>query len=168
MADQPDEALFRHTKETYSNSFEETVLEQYKLYVRSAENVSARRIASSRYLLTLNVALVALYGYQSSNLDSGEWMMLVPILGALVSVLWYRIIKSHKDLNVVKFRIIHELEQHLPAMFYTHEWRLVEEGRGKFYRSVTDIERWIPLAFLTLHLVLLAALAVDKLQDYTT
>ena len=168
MADQSDGALFRYTKETYSGSFEEIVLEQYKLYVQSAENVSTRRVASSRYLLTLNVALVALYGYQSSNLDSNWWIMLIPVLGTLVSVLWYRIIKSHKDLNVVKFEVIHELEQHLPAVLYTHEWRLVEEGRGKLYRSVTDIERWIPLAFLALHLVLLAALLVDRLQDCAT
>ena len=168
MADRPGGALFHYTKETYSDSFEETVLEQYKLYVKSAENVSARRVASSRYLLTLNVALVALYGYQSSNLDSDWWMMLVPVLGALVSVLWYRIIKSHKDLNAVKFGIIHELEQHLPAMLYTHEWRLIEGGRSRLYRSVTDIERWIPLAFLALHLTFFAALAVNGLQDYIT
>lgn len=163
MVDQSDGALFRCTKEIYSGSFEETVLEQYKLYVQSAENVSTRRVASSRYLLTLNVALVALYGYQSSNQDSNWWVMLVPVLGILVSVLWYRIIKSHKDLNVVKFRLIHELEQHLPAVLYTYEWRLVEEGQGRLYRSVTDIERWIPVAFLTLHLVLLAVLAADRL-----
>lgn len=164
MADQSDGALFRYTKETYSGSFEETVLEQYKLYVQSAENVSTRRVASSRYLLTLNVALVALYGYQSSNLDSGWWVILIPVLGALASVLWHQIIKSHKDLNMVKFGIIHELEQHLPIVLYTHEWQLVEEGRGRLYRSVTDIERWVPLAFLALHLVFLAALAMDGLQ----
>ena len=168
MVDQSDGALFLYTKETYNGSFEETVLEQYKLYVQSAENVSARRVASSRYLLTLNVALVALYGYQSSNLYPGWWMILVPVLGILVSVLWYRIIKSHKDLNMVKFGVIHELEKHLPAVLYTHEWRLVEGGRGRLYRSVTDIERWIPLAFLVLHFVFLVALAADRLRDYAT
>ena len=165
MTDRPKSTLFRHTTETYDGPFDEAVLELYKLYVQSAENVSARRVASSRYLLTLNVALVALYGYQSSNLDPGWWAMLVPVLGALVSVLWHRIIKSHKDLNVVKFEIIHELEQHLPASLFTHEWRLAEEGRGRSYRSVTDIEQWIPLAFLALHFVLLAVLAAHRLQD---
>ena len=38
--------------------------------MQSAENVSARRIASSRYLLTLNTALVALYGIQATTLLS--------------------------------------------------------------------------------------------------
>lgn len=168
MTERPEGTLFRYTKETYDGSFDEAILEQYKLYVQSAENVSARRVASSRYLLTLNVALVALYGYQSSNLDPGWWAMLVPVLGALVSVLWHRIIKSHKNLNVVKFEIVHELEQHLPASLYKHEWRLAEEGRGKSYRSVTDIERWVPLAFLSLHFVFLAVLAADMLREYAS
>ena len=160
-------ALFRYVKEAYGESFSADLLGQYKLYVQSAENVSARRVASSRYLLTLNTALVALYGFQSSNLDPGWWTMLVPILGFSVSVLWHRIIKSHKDLNAVKFRIIHELEQRLPATLYTYEWRLAEKGRGKPYRSVTDIELWIPLAFLALHLVLLLVLVGDSLQAWS-
>ena len=165
MAGRSDDALFRYTKETYDGPFSADLLEQYKLYVQSAENVSARRVASSRYLLTLNVALVALYGFQSSNLDPGWWTILVPILGIPVSFLWHRIIKSHKDLNDVKFRIIHEIEQLLPAALFAHEWRLANEGRGKPYRSVTDIERWIPLAFLGLHVVLLAVLAWIGLRD---
>ncbi len=90
--------------------------------------------------------------------------MLVPILGVLVSVLWHRIIKSHRDLNTVKFEIIHDLEQCLPASLYAHEWRRAEEGRGRIYRSVTDIERWIPLAFLGLHVVLFIVLAGSVLH----
>lgn len=167
MAGRLDEVLFRCTSETYGGSFKADLLEQYKLYVQSAENVSARRVASSRYLLTLNVALVALYGFQSSNFSPGWWMVLVPILGISASVLWHRIIKSHKDLNTVKFRIIHELEQCLPAALYTYEWQLAEEGRGNLYRSVTDIERWIPLAFLVLHLVLLWTFAKSSMHDWS-
>ena len=159
MTDRPEYTLIRYTAETYNGSFSNAILEQYKLYVQSAENVSARRIASSRYLLTLNAALIALYGFQSSSFSPGWLTISVPILGVLVSVLWNRIIQSHKDLNNVKFKIIHELELKLPATLYAHEWWLAEEGRGKAYRSVTDIERWIPLVFLGLHLVLLFVLA---------
>lgn len=130
MAGRLGEVLLRCTSETYGGSFKVDLLEQYKPYVQSAENVSARRVASSRYLLTLNVALVAFYGFQSSNLSSGWWIALVPVLGISVSVLWHQIIKSHKDLNAVKFRIIHELEQWLPAAIYAYEWRLAEEGEA--------------------------------------
>ena len=108
-------------KESYGDTFGSDLLEQYKLYVQSAENVSARRVASNRYLLTLNAALVALYGVQSANFGQGYWTLLIPVIGIPVSLLWYLIIKSHADLNRIKFKVIHELEQHLPAALYKYD-----------------------------------------------
>ena len=133
MADQPAGGLFSYTKGTYAGSYNSDLLEQYKLYVQSAENVSARRVASSRYLLALNTALVALYGIQAATFGQSYWTLLVPIIGVVVSQLWHLIIKSHRDLNTVKFQIIHELEKHLPAAPFDYEWQAAEEGRGKAY-----------------------------------
>ena len=164
MTDTPDRELFGHTKETYQGVFGADLLEQYKLYVQSAENVSARRLASSRYLLAVNTALVALYGFQVQGSVSVWLTLLLPILGIPVSLLWFRIIRSHRELNKVKFGIIHELEKRLPAALFTREWRLVEEGKGKSYLPVTDIERWIPLVFLALHFGLFVLLATNALS----
>ena len=165
MNDQPDEAPLLFSKQSYEGCLDDALLEQYKLYVQSAENVSARRVASSRYLLTVNAALVALYGFQSQLLKPPWLIVLVPFLGILISLVWHRVIASHRDLNAVKFEIIHELERRLPVALYTHEWRLAEGGRGKRYRSVTDIERWVPLLFLALHLFLLVVLVWNSLTD---
>ena len=154
MSQQSNGCLVHYTKETYGDSFGTDLLEQYKTYVQSAENVSARRVASSRYLLTLNIVLVTLYGIQSEGSVQSYWTTLVPILGILVSVLWYQIIKSHSDLNAVKFKIIHQLEEHLPVTLYAHEWQLAGEGRGTSYSAVTRIEKWIPIAFIVLHIAL--------------
>ena len=154
MPDKPARCLIKHTDETYGGSFYADLLEQYKLYVQSAENVSARRVASSRYLLTLNSALVALYGVQSVGFGQNYWSILIPVMGILVSVLWCEIIKSHADMNRIKFDVIHEIEEHLPAAMYRWEWQLAEEGKGKIYRSVTRIERWVPTIFGVLHVVL--------------
>ena len=153
----------------YGASFTSDLLEQYKLYVQSAENVSARRVASSRYLLTLNAALVALYGVQSAGFGQSYWTLLVPIVGIPVSLLWYLIIKSHADLNRIKFDVIHEFEQHLPAAAYKYEWHLAEEGQGKTYRAVTTIERWIPILFTALHVILaiMIVLAIAGVMDWT-
>ena len=154
MEENLENGLFNFSKETYGGSFKDDLLEQYKLYVQSAENVSARRLASSRYLLTLSSALVALYGLQSAGFSQNYWTLLIPVVGITVSVLWYRIIKSHADLNRVKFEVIYEFEQHLPAAVYKYEWHLAEEGKGKTYRTVTTIEQWVPILFAALHLVL--------------
>ena len=158
-----------HSKEAYGDSFSTDLLEQYKLYVQSAENVSARRVVSNRYLLTLNAALVALYGLQSAGFGQSYWTLLGPVIGIPVSLLWYLIIKSHADLNRIKFDVIHEFEQHLPAAMYKYEWQLAEEGHGKAYRAVTTIERWIPILFAALNVVLaiMVILAIAGVLDWT-
>ena len=86
-----------------------------------------------------------------------------------MSLLWYFIIKSHADLNRIKFDLIHEFEQHLPAAMYKYEWHLAEEGQGKAYRAVTNIERWIPFLFTALHVVLaiMIVLAIVGVMDWT-
>ena len=169
MDDQEREPLILQAEEAYGISFKADLVEQYKLYVQSAENVSARRVASNRYLLTINAALVALYGLQSANFGQDCWTLLIPVVGIPVSLLWYLIIESHADLNRVKFDVIHELEQRLPAAMYKYEWRLADGGRGKAYRAVTTIERWIPILFAALHVVLatMIILAIAGVMDWT-
>ncbi|MCY3829879.1 MAG: hypothetical protein OXF89_12155 [Rhodospirillaceae bacterium] len=132
--------------------------------LHAKKNVSARRLASSRYLLAVNVALVALYGFQAQEADSVWLTLLLPVLGIPGSLLWLQIIRSHKKLNEVKFAIIRELEEHLPAAAFAHEWRLANRGKGSTYRPVTEIESWIPLGFLALHLVLLVLFGLRALS----
>ena len=78
------------------------------------------------------------------------------------------IIKSHADLNRVKFNVIHEFEQHLPAAPYKYEWRLAEEGQGKAYKTVTTIERRIPVLFVALHvgLTIIIGLEIAGVLDW--
>ena len=168
MEDQEREPVFLQAKDSYGTSFKADLVEQYKLYVQSAENVSARRVASNRYLLTINAALVTLYGLQSANFGQGYWTLLIPVVGIPVSVLWYLIIRSHANLNTVKFKVIHELEQHLPATMYKHEWQLAEEGQGTAYRAVTKLERWLPALFAVLHvcLAIMIILAIVGVVDW--
>ena len=169
MSHESSNGFICRAEDTYGGTFHADLLEQYKLYVQSAENVSARRVASSRYLLTLNAALVALYGLQSANFGQGYWTLLIPVIGIPVSLLWYLIIKSHADLNSIKFGVIHQFEQHLPAAMYKYEWNVAEEGHGKTYRAVTTIERWIPILFAVLHAVLaiMIILAIVGFMDWT-
>ncbi len=158
MSDQGIKSLVHYTSETYGGSFNTDLLEQYKLYVQSAENVSARRVSSNRYILTVNAALVASYGFQSANSGLTIWTIPVAVAGIIISLLMWSIIKSHRDLNAVKFKVIHQFEQYLPATPYDYEWQLAQEGRGKVYRSVSQIELWIPIVFLVLHGMALASL----------
>ena len=160
MDDQPNEPLMRRTEDSYGDSFKADLLEQYKLYVQSADNASERRVASSRYLLTVNAALVAAYGFQSVLTERAVLAIPIALAGIILSLLSYSIIKSFRDLNTAKCKIIHELEKHLLAALYAYEWRLLEEGKGKAYWPTTHVEKWMPLLFLLLHVLALGASVV--------
>lgn len=146
--------LIGQTAETYGDSFRDHLLEQYKLYVASAEQISERRVSANNYLLTVNAFLVTLYSLLAASKYMSAWASLVPIAGFLVAFTWRRIITSYKDLNTVKFKVIHELEQQMPAALYAYEWRKAEEGRGKAYHPLSHLERWIPVVFMILYAVL--------------
>ncbi len=154
MPDQPTPQLIRHTKETYGDSFKADLFEQYKLYVASAEKISERRVSASNYLLTVNAFLVTLYGLVAASRYNTYWIILVPIAGVLVALTWHRIITSYRDLNTVKFKVIHELEAQMPAALYTYEWKIAEKGRGKAYHPLSHLERWIPVTFIVLYVLL--------------
>ena len=127
--------------------------------LRTAAHVA---FASNRHLLTLNVALIALYsGLQSAGYGQSYWALFRSRYGnaclpPLVSD--YQIVPG--KLNTVKFKVIHELEEHLPAALFRYEWELAEHGRGKSYSPVTHIEQWLPLAFCVLYFVLAVVLVV--------
>src|SRR5207249_10868848 len=129
-------------------------------YVESAEKISDRRVSANNYLLTVNAFLVTLYGIiVGGGRATTYWPILVPAAGVLVSLTWLRIILSYRDLNTVKFQVIHELEQHMPAALYGYEWRRAEEGRGRTYVPLSHLERWVPVIFMALY-ALLAIISV--------
>lgn len=153
MAEEPSPQLIRQTKERYGESFKADLFEQYRLYVASADKISERRVSANNYLLTVNVFLVTLYGLLAASQYRSYWTTLVPIAGVLVSLTWYRIITSYRNLNAVKFKVIHELEQQMPAAPYEYEWQIAEEGRGKAYHPLSHLERWIPIIFVVLYVL---------------
>ena len=154
MSEQTPLELVRHTKETYGDSFKADLLEQYRQYVESAEKISERRVSANNYLLTINAVLVTLYGFVSAGGPNSYWTLLVAITGILVSATWYRIIKSYRNLNTVKFLVIHEFEQHMPAAPYYYEWKIAGEGRAKTYQPLSHLECWVPIIFMVLYLLL--------------
>ena len=152
--------LFNYTKESYGGSFRADLIEQYKLYVQSAENVSARRVSSARYLLTVNAALVASYGFQFATSGHLYWLIPITLVGIVVSLLSHSIIQSHRDLNAIKFKLIQELETKLPAALYSYEWEMAKVGPKGAYRPASGIEMWIPRTMMALHAMAFAATIV--------
>ena len=164
---EPDKrSVFRSSAEAYGESFTTHLLEQYKLYVNSADNVSLRRVTSNRYLLAISAALVALYGAQSTAWGHDYWMVLIPAIGIASAWFWIQIIDSHSALNATKFKIIHEFEQHLPATPFKSEWIDVQSATSAKYKEVTKIERAIPLTFIGVHIVIFVMILLASANVY--
>ena len=163
MTDASEPQLIRQTPESYGDSFKADLFAQYKLYVESAEKISERRVAANNYLLTVNAFLVTLYGLVAASRFNTFWTILVPVAGFLVALTWHRIITSYRDLNTVKFGVIHELEQQMPAALYDYEWHKAEEGRGKAYHPLSHLERWVPIIFMVLYVLLAVVSATGVL-----
>jgi len=143
--------LISNDAAAYGDRFRDHLLDQYKLYVESAEKVSERRISASNYLLTVSSALLTLFGLVVMQM-TGRWLVIIPIAGLLVSLAWYSMVRSYKNLNSAKFKVIHEMEKHLPAALFAYEWHHCEDGKGKAYTPTTHVERWIPGVFAAVYI----------------
>ena len=134
------------------------LFEQYKLYVEMADRISSRRQTANSYFLSINTALLGFVGYINTK-DTGTFLWLVAAAGITLSYLWYRLIRSYRDLNTAKFNVVHEIEKRLPLSPYDAEWEAMGRGTNpKLYKPFTHIETGVPWVFVVLHaLVLLHA-----------
>lgn len=142
----------------YGSAYESHLLELYKLYVERADCISDRRERANSFFLTINTALVALLAkdaFKAASAIPRFLEVLVPLAAVVLCYLWYRIIRSYRDLNSAKFKIIHRIESNLPIRPYYAEWEAV--GRGKnsnLYLPFTHIEIAVPWLFLIFHVIL--------------
>lgn len=132
-----------------NEKYQSHLLDQYKLYVEMADRVSARRQSANSYFLSVNSAILAFVGYVTSK-DSSDYLWLLGISGVTLSYLWFRLIRSYRDLNTAKFEVIHAIEKRIPISPYNAEWEAM--GRGKdprLYKPISHIESGVPWVFLS-------------------
>jgi len=145
---------------------QQSLLDQYRLLVESSERVVARRQTADTFFLSINSALLIFAGVLLGQGDpisavGGTVGTLLSVIGFLVCLAWRRMTTSSRQLNTAKFKIIHLLEEHLPAAVFAAEWDAL--GRGEdpsLYRPSAGLETWIPAGLL---MVLYAAAAVASL-----
>ena len=159
MGDEVEQTLFRTDPSTFGTAeeYRSYLLEQYKIFITSAEKISDRRQTANSFYVTLNTVIITLVSYlhrgQGENLDN---YFLIPLAGVVVSYTWLRLLRSYKDLNTAKFSVIHMIENKLPLNMYDAEWEALGRGKDtKKYRSFTSLEFTIPGVFIGLHTVAL-------------
>lgn len=157
-ADALEVALTGADADGYGAKYQEHVLSQYAMYVEMADRLSARRQSANTFFLTVNTVLVAFLGVLAAERAANApvvWVLTVAAAGVTLSYSWYRLIRSYRDLNGAKFRVVHAIERRLPLRLYDAEWESVGRGeRPDLYLPLTHVELRVPWVFAVLYVVL--------------
>lgn len=164
-----DDRLFKVLPTEYGEAYQSHLLEQYKLFVESADRISQRRQQANSFFLTINTALLAVLSGMLSRstrlLPSIWWLLPVAAAGLVLCYVWYRLVLSYKGLNAGKFEVIHAIEKKLPLSLFDAEWHQVGGGKdSKKYKPFSEIETWIPWVFAALYGALIVAAGIQAVR----
>jgi hypothetical protein len=131
--------------------YQAAVMEQWKLYVEMADRISSRRGLTNTFFLTLNTAIFTVIGVLGQEgPDLTPWVLLLPLVIALGEcAAWWWLVRSYRQLNTAKFKVVGALEERLPASpYWRAEWVALGEGQNwRRYLPLTHLEQWIPVLF---------------------
>jgi hypothetical protein len=135
----------------YGPDRQKHLLEQYKLYVKTSLDVTSKRLESNKFYLTLSSIIFGIAGYLTV-INQYAIILLFSIVGMVLSVVWIQSIASYRELNAAKFRVIHELEQSMPAHLFKFEEKYYLGKR----RGLASTEKWCPIMFIALYCAIIA------------
>ena len=131
------------------------ILEIYKLHAELADRVSQRREGANRLYVSLLVGLMVFLGavlrFGAGGVPVGMILLVAGVMGSLLSVSWFVVIRSYRQLNSGKFKALHELEEKLAYPFFKREWELLAQGKEiSRYWKLTNVEVGLPCIFFLL------------------
>ena len=145
------------------------LFDMYKLMVEMADRISARRATANSFFFTLHSGLAAIVGLLNSARQSEQsgapetvdrfGLSFVAIIGLVLAAAWWLQLRSYRDLNAAKFKVINDLEHRLQARPFADEWEhLKSASRNKKwlsrYLELGFAERKVPMVFAALYVVL--------------
>jgi hypothetical protein len=133
--------------------------ELYTLAVEMADRTSARRLTANTFFVTVNTALAAVLGGHAF-----PWY--VASAGIVLSIAWWALLKSYRDINAAKYNVILAMEAQLPARVFGDEWDHLTGAWVRFslkpgrfsmwlsqYRELGRIERTVPWIFAIIYAI---------------
>jgi hypothetical protein len=140
------------------------LLEQYKMFQKSSEDLVSRRQSVNSFYISVNSAVVALTGLVIGLIEMPFKAIVVffmCISGAILDFSWINILDSYGTLNAAKMKVISLLENSLPVALYDAEWQIMSDKlNNKKYVSFTNSEKRIPRIFLVVYALIAVAMAV--------
>jgi hypothetical protein len=140
-----------------AEKYQAAVMEQWKLYVEMADRVSNRRGLTNTFFLTLNTAIFTVIGVVGkARPDVSSWLLVFPLVIVLGEcAAWWWLVRSYRQLNTAKFKVVGALEERLPASpYWQAEWVALGEGEDwRKYLPLTHLEQWVPVLFGLVYII---------------
>ena len=149
--------LLRQSRDSYGAEYENHLFEQYRICVEMADRVSSRRMLANSFFAGVHTTLAVAYTVLlKEKVLEPSLLIFVPFVALiLLCYLWWEVVKSYRQLNSGKYKVVLALEQMLPVAPYHAEWIALGEGKDrKLYQPLTHVEKWIPACFGMLYLLL--------------
>ena len=134
---------------------------EYEFFGKRTLCLSERRQTASQLYLTVNTAILGVLAFLVKDAGFQGWGLIfvsAPLffVGALVCIIWHKIIVQLKALIGWHYEQLRRMEQGLPESHnvYQNEWEKFfrpQQGRERF--GFSRLEVWLPRLFLGLYLV---------------
>ena len=139
---------------------DETVLEQYKLYVEMLDCSTKRRMDTNTFFISINAVMVTFSSF--FNKGNTQAPILLAISGILFSLAWVLLLAQYNKVNKAKWDVVYEMEKHLPCNPFEAEWKdpkklgqadggQQEQGKKKFYFPISLTEALLPVCFCLIY-----------------
>lgn len=162
-------------EETTAFENDSGLIEQYKAYLETSEEVLNRRQTVSNFYTTLNTSLLTIaatstgviFGIDSiknNYLVGCGIAIIISLIGILLCLNWNKLLDSYGNLNGAKIKVISQMEKNLYANIYDTEWKIMSEKLGtKRYVSFTKIEKRVPKIFIGVYVFLVCVAIIFAL-----
>lgn len=151
-------------------TYKEELLEQYKMFQKSSEDLVARRQSVNSFYISVNSAIVALIGVLMGVIGLPTKLYVLIFMcatGMILDFSWIGILESYGRLNAAKMKVITLIEQQLPVILYDVEWQVMSDKlNNKKYVSFTQSEKRIPRIFILIYAVAIIGLGAYFLFQF--
>lgn len=159
--------IFARDPASYGPGDAERAFEQYRMYVGDIGRLERLRGYANAFYLSANTgltaALAALAGLAALGDPGMLWLIAGGVAGLVLGYWWRRVIQSYASLARAKWRIVTKVEKTMPLRLYRTEWKRLKGGpKGASYAELTEVEKRIPLVFVSIYSLFIAYVACSQ------
>lgn len=132
----------------------------YALVVEQADRISARRGQANQFYLSLETLILGVPAFFGLSGNSTEPLRITVLstVGIIVSFTWWLQLRSYRDLNAAKFKVINDIEKnYFKIRPFSAEWESLKRDTVKRWRpryaELGSVERIVPMVFAIANLL---------------